>query len=527
MKKKTNKISRGARTVPRVVAFMDVGTNSIRLLLVRVNANHSYTVLTQQKETVRLGWGEFPARRLRPAAMNRAVLVCAKFADMAHAYGAAEIVAVATSASREAANQAEFLRRLHTEAKLDVRVISGLEEARLIYLGVSRGVSLGDRQAVFIDIGGGSTELIVGDATHHHYLDSLKVGSIRLAADFFRPGDTGRISRATYTQLQQTVRNASAVTLTHVRKYRIDTAFASSGTAINLAEIASRQFTGRPLERSGGTLTRARLRAVLERLCAATLAQRRVVPGINPERADIIVPGGAILETLMEDLGLTEITIADRAMRDGLLENYLARDDAAAWLDRMPVRERSVMLLGRSCGFDEPHGRKVGELAGQLFDSAARLGLHKLDSAWREWLLYASWLHDVGTFLSFVNHQEHTYYIIRHSELLGFDQTEIAVIAAVARFHRKGFPGGGEAEVSAFDKPTLRGVRQLCALLRLAEALDRSHAGLVDAAQFVATANGQVRLRPTTRADATLELWGAQNNAKFFERVFRKPLRIG
>ena len=510
----------------RVVAFMDVGTNSIRLLMVRVNPNHSYTVLTQQKEVVRLGSGEFPSRHLRRDAMDRAVLVCTKFAEMARSNGADDMIAVATSATREADNQADFLLRLHNEAGLDLRVISGLEEARLIYLGVSRGMNLGDKQAVFIDIGGGSTELIVGDAKHHQYLDSLKLGSIRLAAEFSRALGTGKINLAAYGQLQQAVRNASAVTLAHVRKFRIDGAFASSGTAMNLAEIASRQFHGHSLDRQGGTLAHAHLKAVLRRLCDATLAQRRKVPGINPERADIIVPGGAILDTLMDDLGLAQITISDRAMRDGLLENYLARSDSTHWLDRMPTRERSVILLGRACGFDEPHARKVTELALQLFDSAARLGLHKLDATQREWLLYAGWLHDIGTFLSFVNHQDHTYYITRNSELLGFDQTEIPIIAAVARFHRKGFPGPGKPEVAGFSKTTLKVVRQLCVLLRLGEALDRSHAGLVDAAQFT-TRNGSIRLKITPRADATLERWGAQNNAKFFEKAFGKPLVVG
>ena len=509
----------------RVVAFMDIGTNSIRLLMVRVNPNHSYTVLTQQKEVARLGSGEFPARRLRADAMNRAVLICSKFADMARSNGAAEIVAVATSASREAGNQADFLRRLHDEANLDVRVISGLEEARLIYLGVSRGLDLGDKQAVFIDIGGGSTELAVGDARRHQYLDSLKLGSIRLAAEFFQPGDTGKISGSTYKKLQQAVRNAAAVPIAHVRKYRIDLAAASSGTAMNLAEIASRLFRGRPLERQD-TLSREHLAAVLRRLCNATLAQRRNLPGINPERADIIVPGGAILHTLMEDLGLDEAVISDRAMRDGLLENYLTRDDQAHWLDRMPTRERSVVLLGRACGFDEPHARKVGELAVQLFDSAVQQRLCKLDGPWRELLLYAAWLHDTGTFLSFVDHQNHSYYIIRNSELLGFDQTEIAIMAAVARFHRKGFPDAEKSEVKHFNKPTLKAVQQLCMLLRLAEALDRSHAGRVAAAQFAAARNGAIRLQITAHADATLEIWGTQNNRKFFERTFGKTLIV-
>jgi len=144
----------------RVVSFMDIGTNSVRVLLVRINPNHSYATLTQQKEIVRLGEGEFIDQYLQPAAMDRAILVCRKFAELSRSYGAEEIVAITTSAARDAINQADFLRRLRREAGLDVRVISGKEEARLIYLGVSSGVHLGDKQAAFIDVGGGSTEVI-------------------------------------------------------------------------------------------------------------------------------------------------------------------------------------------------------------------------------------------------------------------------------------------------------------------------------------------------------------------------------
>ena len=504
---------------------MDIGTNSIRILIVRVNPNHSYSVLTQQKEVVRLGGGEFPTRHMQADAMNRGVLVCSKFVQMARSFGASEIVAVATSASRDAENRDKFLLRLRKEAGLDVRVISGKEEARLIYLGVSSGLSLGNRQAVFIDIGGGSTEIIVGDEHQHHYLDSLKLGAIRLTSTCLKLNDPSPVRRPKYKLLQQEVKNAAAVTIGHVKKYHLDLAIGSSGTIVNLAEIASRQFNGRPLQRDD-VLTHTQLKAVVRRLCGLTLAQRRRVPGINPERADIIVAGAAVLDTLMAELGLSEILVSDRGLRNGMLANYLSRSESAGLLEQMSVRERSVLLLGRACGFDETHARHVGELATQLFDSAAKMGLHTMTPTQRELLNYAALLHDIGVFLSFVNHQDHTYYLIRNSELLGFDQTEIQIIAAVARYHRKGFPSAQKEEMQHLDKASQKAVSQLCVFLRLAEALDRSHAAMVQQASFKTNGRQGVRLRVRSAAEATLELWGAMNHAKYFKKVFRRELTV-
>src|SRR5215471_12106599 len=180
VRRRTLLISAEARTV----AFMDIGTNSIRLLLVRLHPNHSYTILTELRQIVRLGEGEFVSQHLQPAAMERTVQVAKEFAELARANGADEIIAVATAATREADNQDAFVERLQAEARLDVRVIAGLEEARLIYLGVSHGVHLGDKQAFFIDIGGGSTEVIIGDQHRHTYVGSLKLGAIRLTTYF-------------------------------------------------------------------------------------------------------------------------------------------------------------------------------------------------------------------------------------------------------------------------------------------------------------------------------------------------------
>ncbi len=498
----------------RVAAFLDIGTNSVRLLIVRVEPNHAYRILTDQKEVVRLGEDEFIEQRLQPKAMQRAALICAKFANLARSHGAHEVVAVATAAVREAENKGAFLRRLRQEAGLDVHVVSGMEEARLIYLGVSSGVHLGEKTALFIDIGGGSAEIIVGSQQQHQYLASLKLGAIRVSS-LFLPDASAPVSPDLYALIQRNVRVAAVRALQQVRRHRIDLAMGSSGTIENLAEIAVRMFNRRKRGRDG-VLTHEHLKQVVKVLCELPLEKRRQVPGINPERADIIIGGAAVLDTLMQELQVSEIAISDRGLRDGLLMDYLSRRQPDYW--QMSVRQRSVLQLGRTCGFDEAHAQNVAALALELFDSAREAGLHSLSAAEREWLHYAALLHDVGAFLSYNNHHAHTYYIINNAEMLGFDQAEVSIIAATALFHRKAFANSRRAEFAALDRPSRQVVRILSVLLRMAENLNRGHTNVVRHAYLRAVSKKKSMLTVHAAGDCQLELWGFQSNQAAFEK---------
>jgi exopolyphosphatase/guanosine-5'-triphosphate,3'-diphosphate pyrophosphatase len=513
----------GTTNGEQIVGFLDIGTNSIRLLLVRFSAGHSFTVLSEQKETVRLGEGEFERSLLQPEAMRRAGLVCARFVQIARSRGAERIVAVATSATREAVNRTAFLRHLRRVAGIDVRVISGQEEARLIYLGVASGANIGGRPTLFIDIGGGSTEVIVGDQNQYRYLDSLKLGAIRLTSLFFRSTPQAPVADAKYARLQRYIRTRSVRTLQRLRQQSIDQAIGSSGTIVNLGEMAARLTHRRGLIK-GDIMTRAQLREVVRLLCSLPLAQRREVPGINPDRADIIVAGAAILETLMEELELPGILISERGLREGLPIDYLSRADDAHLFERTSFRERSVLELGRRCGFDEQHARHVARLAWQIFDSARECGLHTLGEWERELLEHACLLHDVGAFVSYANHRTHSYYFIRNADLLGFDQTELAIIATTALFHHKAFPRPKHAEYAELDKRARGIVRALCVVLRIAESLDRSHLQTVASARVRLTGRRTAVLEIEAAQDCHLELWEVHNHERAFEKVFGRKL---
>ncbi|MCZ7356471.1 MAG: Ppx/GppA phosphatase family protein [Candidatus Methanoperedens sp.] len=509
----------------KILAFIDIGTNSIRLILVRLNPNHSYTVLRQEKEVVRLGENEFKSNHLQPEAMERAVLVCKKFAELAKSFGAGEIIAIATSAAREAKNQVEFLEQLKDEAKLEVRVIPGKEEARLIYLGVSSGVHIGKRKAIFIDIGGGSTELAIGDQFQQYYVDSFELGAIRLTTRFIQDGGTAPVPQDVYARMKLYIKNRILKTAQFMKSARIECAFGSSGTIVNLAEIAmnlhERDGAGRNL-----VLNYKNLRKVVSTLCALALDERKKIQGINPERADIIVGGAAILETIMEEFGLEEITISDRGIVHGMLMDYLSKHEGFPQFQEMSVREMSVLQLGRSCNINERHANAVISLALSLFDSSRRIGLHDMDERERELLKYSSFLHDIGGFIAFKSHHLHSHYIIGNTELPGFDQIEINIMANVARFHRKKLPKRKDQALALLDEHSANTVIILSMLLRLAEKLDRSHTCLVKKAEFTGKDRTKVDLAIWPDGGCELEVWGVESNVKAFEKIFRRKLNL-
>ncbi|HYM40959.1 MAG TPA: Ppx/GppA phosphatase family protein [Thermoplasmata archaeon] len=499
-----------------VVAFMDIGSNSVRLLLVRINPNQTYTVLTEQKEVVRLGETVFVDGRLHPTAIRRTANACQDFVSLARARGATEIIAVATSATREAKNQAEFLRTLKRQVGLDVRVISGKEEARLIYLGTSHVARKEDGQALFIDIGGGSTELAIGDQKQYAYLDSLRLGAIRLSEMFHLDAD-GPISKKHYDRVCDYVRDTAAPTFKRIQRFRIGQFIGSSGTIENLADILYRVRYDRRRDRSD-VMRHSELAKIIDLLFSLSLDDRRAVPGINPERADIIVGGAAIVDVFMDELDLPEIHPTDRGMRDGLLLDYLANSEHADFYGGVPIRDRSVLQLARACGSDEAHTRVVARLATELFDSARKLDVHRYGAEERDLLAFAAFLHDVGAFLSYDNQNEHAWYLISSADLLGFNRTEIGIIAALAFFSRKGFPKRGHPKLEGLDPSSQNVVRTLTAFLRIADGLDRSRRGLVEHARLLKGRDGLV-LHIKARGDATTDRWGVQYNNPAIEKL--------
>jgi exopolyphosphatase/guanosine-5'-triphosphate,3'-diphosphate pyrophosphatase len=520
-----------AASAPPPIAALDIGTNSVRMALVRLDeASGTWGVLSQHKETVRLGQDEFASNRLSPEAMERGVLVLAKFAEIARGYNASEIIAIATAALREAENRDEFIERARREAGVEVHVVPGVEEARLIYLGVASGVELGTKKGLFIDIGGGSTELIIGTQTEHLLLESLKLGAIRLGNRFLS-GVTGPVSSALYETLRLYVRGVATHALRKIREVGFDVAVASSGTAMNLAAIAARRAGQDPTTLRNYTLKASDLASVAEMLRKMTLEERRRVPGINPERADIIVSGAAVLQTLAEELRLDGLLLSDRSLREGIIVDSLLRRTASAENGAAPfeagVRRRSIEGLARATESEREHAQHVTRLTLRLFDQLHVLGYHPYGPRERELLEYAALLHDVGIFVSHIGHHRHSYYLIRHSELAGFTDEEIEIVANLAYFHRKSMPKRRHAHFQALNRPTQRLVRRLAVLLRVAEGLDRSQLGLVQEVELSRNRPPErLTLTLVSDADPHLEVWYVSNESPIFEEVYGIPLEV-
>jgi Exopolyphosphatase len=504
--------------------------------LVRLDAaSGTWQLVSQHKETVRLGQDEFAANRLSDEAMTRGVFVLSRFADIARGRGAREIVAIATAALREAQNREEFIERARTRADVEVQVVPGVEEARLIYLGVVSGLELGARKGLFIDIGGGSTELIVGTQREHLVLESLKLGAIRLGNRFLT-GMDGIIPHALYETMRQYTRGVATHAYRKIEQAGFDVAVASSGTAMNLAAVAARRAGQDPATFSNYTLKTSDLREVAEMLCGLTLEERRKVPGLNPERADIIVAGAAVLHTLADDLKIDGFLISDRSLREGVLVDALLRRlgdsrPAATVAAGLPheagVRSRSVDRLARLNADEKRHTQHVVRLTLSLFDQARERGLHDYNAQDRELLEYAATLHDIGVFVSHGGHHRHSYYLIRHAEMAGFTDEEIEVMANLAYFHRKSAPKKRHAHFQALPARAQSFVRQASSLLRIAEGLDRSHLGLVRAVTLdYDPAARHATLTLHSDGDPRLEVWYVSSEKAAFEEAFGITLEV-
>jgi len=430
---------------------------------------------------------------------------------------------VATSVLREAANQNEILHWLQLESLIDGWVISGREEARLIFLGVASATPVGDKKALFIDIGGGNTKLAVGSERDCTFLESFKFGAIRLSNIYLPRDHTGPVSPDLYRKIQRHIKNCIVQSLGEIRKHDPKLAIGSSGTIMNLAEIARKAFPHNG-EVQTSTLSGIDLRKVIDLLCSLSLERRRKVPGINPERADIIIGRAAILDVFMKELSLDSITITSRGLQDGLLNDNLSRMDDFPLLDELSPRQRSALQLGRSSGINEVHARTVTSLVLELFDSARETGLHPRGDHERELLEYATILHDIGSFISYTNHHAHSYYLIRNSELLGFNQKEVTIMANIARFHRKKAPRKKDPEILELEPREREMMRSLATILCLIESLDRSHATLIQHVRFTSSNREDLHLEVSARGDCHLEMWGIEGEKKALEKAFGKKL---
>jgi exopolyphosphatase / guanosine-5'-triphosphate,3'-diphosphate pyrophosphatase len=513
----------------RILTAIDVGTNSIHMVVVRVHPNlPAFSIIAREKTTVRLGERCKQTGWLTEEAMQRAIAALKRCQEISQSLKAEQIIAVATSAVREAPNGQEFLHRVQVEVGLSINLISGVEEARRIYLGVLSGIEFNSQPHVVIDIGGGSTELILGDGHDPRSLSSTKIGAVRLTNEYI---STDPISLEEFQTLQAYIRGmlerAVDELRSHLRPGEAPRLIGTSGTIETLAAFHAREHLGvipDPLHAYCFSLED--LEAMVHRLRRLTCAERSQLPGMNERRAEIIVAGALILQEAMTLLNVQSIMICERSLREGVIVDWMLThgliEDRLRYQDS--VRKRNVLKTAQKYRVNLPHGTRVAEFALSLFDQTQGI-LHNYGNDERDLLWAAAILHNCGHYVSHSSHHKHSYYLIRHGELLGYTETEIETIANIARYHRKETPKKKHENYrNLTSKPHRRVVDQLSPLLRLAVALDRRQIGAIkqvtgdlcpDSHEF------RLHLKAAQAGDeCTLEIWSLETKKFAFEEQY-------
>ena len=508
-------------------AAIDIGTNSMHLVVARLADHGGFEMLTTEKDMVRLGAGAGEMKALDPDAIERSLVALARMKEVAGSFGDVEIAAVATSAVREARNRDDFLDRARDEVGVSVEVISGFEEARLIHLGVLQALPVFDKRLLVVDIGGGSTEFCVGKGEQVIEARSMKLGAIRLTQRFFAGvTDTdhdGAVGRKAVKECRKYVRSALAPVAHELGGHQPEVIVGSSGTASTVAAMALARRGDKPRQMNGTTFTADELHEVVDELTSRTTEQRLSLAGLDEKRVDIIVAGALLLDEIFRAFSIEEMTISDFALREGVLFDRFGGD---AGRELSGLRATNVRRLSQQLDPDPHHAEHTARLATELFDRTATL--HELGDHARELLEAAAIVHNVGLFISHSSHHKHSYYVVRNSEqMTGFTEHEIELIAVIVRYHRKSLPSDKHPEFAALSKSDQRLVRVLAGLLRVAIGLDRRHAESVHSVR-VFIDDDEVRIEPIGAPDVDLdvEIYAARERARLLADGLGVEVRI-
>ncbi len=521
--------------MPRFAA-LDLGSNALRLRIVEANApvngrddsqlsllpeTGSFREVLSLRAPVRLGSEVFVTGRLAAASIGQA---CAALREFRQAMDDAKVDAyraTATSAVREASNAATLVERARREAGIELEVIEGIEEARLIQLAVVRRLGLDDKRALLVDVGGGSTELTFLDHGRNAFAISLPVGTVRLLETYLRGAKT--VDGARQKLLAEGVDRALAEAAPQLQKMPFEIVVGTGGSVDTLSELCPIKggYAGYPR-----AVDVAAMRALLGKLFGMTTEQRREAYSLRPDRADTIVPAASIFLRASELFGAQAIVAPGVGLKEGILEELVDK-----YFDRWDKESETrtvvdaCIRLGKRYGFDQAHGELVASLALSLFDDMA--SEHRLGERERLLLRASALLHDVGDYVRYDGHHKHSYYLIQHSDIMGLTPDERAIVANVARYHRKSPPDASHPNFRELDKDARVKVRMLAAILRIADALDREHLGKVKGVRSDVERNKRrLVLRIDGEEDRELEEWTVRAKSELLRDVFDLEVMI-
>ena len=497
-----------------VVSFIDLGTNSVHLLVVNTYPGMLAVPLFQDKETIRLGQTLYQNGRLSDEVIEKCRITVDNFVKHSRDLGAKKIYCFATSASREAVNRGQLIDALSSDG-VDIRVIPGPEEARLIRLGLF-GSSGPSERTLAIDIGGGSTELSISEGNDILLLDSLRMGAVRMSygygVDVSRP-----IPEMERDNLMRLIEAESYRDVRLIGDIGFDRAVGSSGTLMALAEMAACKRK----DKDSSYLLRTELDGMMDELSGMTVEERMNYPKLGASRADIIIGGGYVALALMRLLGIKRLDISDKGLREGMLVDYMMAVEG----EGPGVRETSVRNLAERFNYNAAHADQVRRLCMMLAQQMIDQGLLEDDSFPREFLPYAATLHDIGEFISYNRHNIHTYTIIMNSYMLGFDYRELEYIALIARYHHKKFPKTNDKYLADFTPDIVSRIRKCALILKTADVLDRHRRSLVHSV-VLDRSRMDLDITVVAEGDTSMEVWRLEDLREEYLDVFGVRIRI-
>jgi exopolyphosphatase / guanosine-5'-triphosphate,3'-diphosphate pyrophosphatase len=522
------------QTAMPTFAAIDVGSNSCRLKIARV-VSHQLKTLAEDREVTRLGTSVFESGLVSPEAMALTLRALKRFQRAVQAHGVDQIRVVATSAMRDARNGAAFQAWVKAETGWNMEIISGLEEGRLIHLGVTGGEPGAGGRVLLLDLGGGSCEITLSEHKRIKETTSVPLGAVRLTEAFLGADPAPPEGLARMRQwIQRELRRARRRMEPGVQPGKVSLVIATSGTAAALNEAyaagvkLNRAATGRASKRAGSVpadMVPARtVRKLATLLSKMTLPEREAVPGIGPRRAEIIVAGAEVYAELLESFGLAGFRYSPLGLRDGILAQMLAEQDMRATAHREFEHERweSVVTTARRYGVDPKQAEPVRAHAVQLFRDLKPL--HQLPEEYESWLAAAAMLRDTGKFINHQGHHRHTQYIVSSSEIYGYTQLHRTLVSAIARYLGKSRPQPGDRALRNIPAEEHMNVYRAVVLLRLAVALNQDRASdVLRVTVRVYPKRVHLALQPG-RTGAELELWSLRKEAGYFREVFGREL---
>jgi exopolyphosphatase/guanosine-5'-triphosphate,3'-diphosphate pyrophosphatase len=505
--------------VPRYAAI-DIGSNSIRMEAAEVAGGQETRVLASDREVTRLGESVFRGGAVSEEAMASSCAVLARMAALYRKLDVVGVRAVATSAIRDAKNQREFVERASAAAGSPVEIISGREEARLIHLGVLSGWPQAGKRVLIADIGGGSAEIIASEDGRLTEAFSRPLGAVRLREIFLKNDPPGARE---LNQMHEYIREKLAPAARRMSGRKWDRAIATSATASAVASAVARVARSRRDAIDRLRVPAAEVRRLYGKLAQLNLAGRRKVTGIGPRRAEIIVPGVAVLLEFLREFRLPAAYYSRAGVRDGIIADLAARN-VGAELSRLSREQRQeVERMGRRYGVAMDHARQVAGIANALFTSLGPL--HQLPPACGKLLEAAAYLLDVGHYVSSTGHHKHSYYVVANSDMAGFTERERLLIASLCRYHRKSLPSPLHSSYQSLEPEDRRMLLMTIPLLRLADNLDRGHEQRVRGVEC-RLRDGEVTLEVRARGDIDLEQWGAEHAGEAFRQVYNRAIRV-